>query len=168
MLAALLLESRAHEAGEPAIFEEETGRQVDFDLRGSLHDVMGRIAEGDAARVVGRPRLGVVGREITLLPRHWEWLAGQPKGASAVLRGLIEAAMKGRSADESERSAVDATYRVMSAVAGDLPGFEEAARALYARNWGAFRALVCGWPEGVRGYFLERAEAVERQGDSPR
>ncbi|MFY0534142.1 DUF2239 family protein [Nannocystis pusilla] len=29
----------------------------------------------------GRPKLGVVSREVSLLPRHWEWLERQPSGS---------------------------------------------------------------------------------------
>ncbi|MCT7374846.1 DUF2239 family protein [Chelativorans salis] len=138
------------------IFDDETGRQVDFDLSGSLEAVAARLGGGQdapaAARTPGRPKLGVVAREVTLLPRHWEWLGGQPGGASAALRRLVDAARGSDSGREGARKAQAAADRFMMAMAGDLPGYEEASRALYASDSDRFRRHIADWPDDVRGY----------------
>jgi hypothetical protein len=109
----------------------------------------------------GRPKLGVVAREVTLLPRHWDWLSGQPGGASAALRRLVEDASRRAEAPDRARRAQEAVYRVMSALAGDMPGFEEAARALFARDDAGFDRLVAAWPADVTAYLM-RLAAAER------
>src|SRR6185312_10403932 len=117
------------------VFDDATGKPVDLDLRGSLDECLQRVArhpEEPVIRKPGRPKLGVVPREVTLLPRHWEWLAGQPGGASVALRKLVEEARRTYAGRDEKRAARDAAYHFMSATAGDLPGFEEAARALFA------------------------------------
>ena len=101
----------------------------------------------------GRPRLGVVAREVTLLPRHWDWLAAQPGGASAALRRLVEDARKVHAERDRERAAKERSYRFMSAIAGHLPGFEEASRALFADSAAAFDSRVADWPADVRAYL---------------
>lgn len=133
------------------IFDDETGRQVDFDLRGSDRDVMARLggSENDDAASVrrpGRPKLGVVAREVTLLPRHWEWLGAQPGGASVALRKLVEAARMARTGSDVVRRAQEAADRFMMAMAGNLPHYEEAARALYAGHQERFVDLTASWP----------------------
>jgi hypothetical protein len=130
------------------VFEDHSGKQVDFDLRGSLDDVLSRYKARVAA--VGRPKLGVVSREVTLLPRHWEWLDRQPSGASATIRRLVEQARKQDPAAERLREAIDATSRFLTAIAGNLPGYEEATRALYRQDWPAFHSLTAGWPGDIR------------------
>lgn len=110
----------------------------------------------------GRPKLGVVAREVTLLPRHWEWLSAQPGGASAALRRLVEDARRANEQADRAREAQTAVYRAMSVLAGDLPQYEEALRALYARDDGRFDALIAGWPEDVRDY-VSRLATTERQ-----
>ncbi len=132
------------------IFEDQTGRQVDFDLRGALQDVLDRVHPDRMRSGPGRPKLGVVAREVTLLPRHWEWLEGQPNGASAALRRLIDQARKNESPEQRARRIMDATARFLSAMAGDLPGYEEATRALYARNGEHFNELIADWPQDIR------------------
>ncbi|GGE26374.1 hypothetical protein GCM10011360_13440 [Primorskyibacter flagellatus] len=129
------------------IFSDETGRETDLDLSGGAEAVAARY---DEAPRRGRPRLGVTAREVTLLPRHWDWLATQRGGASATLRRLVEAASKG---DDAPRRR-DACYRFCSALAGNLPGFEEAMRALYAGDPAAFRAHAARWPEDLRAHAL--------------
>ena len=131
------------------IFEIESGRQVDFDLRGSLDAVIARLHPADAPRGPGRPKLGVEGREVSLLPRHWEWLGRQPNGASATLRRLVEEARKA-DATADLRARRDAACRMMSALAGDLPGFEEAMRALYAGDDASFASHIAEWPHDLR------------------
>ena len=99
----------------------------------------------------GRPSLGVVPREVTLLPRHWDWLAAQPGGASVALRRLIDTVRK--DAATAQRSRRDAVYRCMAALAGDLPGFEAASRALFADDAAGFAALLGDWPADVRDHL---------------
>jgi hypothetical protein len=130
------------------VFNRETAEVVDLDLRGTSQEVAARYAspEFPPARR-GRPKLGVVAREVTLLPRHWDWLARQPGGASITLRRLVETARK--SSAGAARARVQTAYRFMSVMAGNLPGFEEAARALFAGNWDALAARLAHWPADV-------------------
>jgi len=142
------------------IFEDATGRQIDIDVRGALEDVLARLdvgpARGDelppveAPRGPGRPRLGVVAREVTLLPRHWEWLGEQPGGASVALRKLVDEARKANPDKDRVRKAREAAYRFLSAMGGDLPGFEEANRALFNGDSAKFAAETESWPPDVR------------------
>ncbi|MCW1430612.1 DUF2239 family protein [Novosphingobium sp. JCM 18896] len=125
-------------ASDVLVFDDESGRQIDLPVR-----------EVEAPRGRGRPSLGVSAREVTLLPRHWEWLAGQPGGASATLRRLIEEARKRA---RSARECLDAAYRFLTVMAGDRPGYEEAMRALYAGDRVRFDELAEGWPEAVRDH----------------
>ena len=134
------------------IFEDHTGRQIDFDFRGTADEVLERAAP--VQRVgPGRPRLGVVSREVSLLPRHWDWLEQQPNGLSAALRRLVDEARKRDPGEERARLAREAAGRFMTAVAGDLPGFEEASRALYAKDKELLRQRTSAWPEDVRVYL---------------
>jgi hypothetical protein len=149
------------------LFEAESGRQVDLDLSGSEAEILARLGgtapRGPVAvRGPGRPRLGVVPREVTLLPRHWDWLAGQPGGASATLRRLIESARRHAGADVARRDAREAAYRFMSALGGDLPGFEEASRALFAGEPGRLALLVAEWPADLRDHLLLLAARAVR------
>ncbi len=150
------------------IFDDMTGEQIDVDFRGTSEDIVKRLppsaSQGDPAaapdhpgregpRGPGRPKLGVVAREVTLLPLHWDWLNGQPGGASVTLRKLVDRARRENEGRDRVRQAQEATYRFMSAMAGNLPGFEEAARALFAMDSGRFTELIRGWPEDVRRYL---------------
>lgn len=125
------------------LFDDATGRQVDIDLRAG---------SADAPRGRGRPKLGVQPREITLLPRHWDWLATQSGGASATVRRLVEAARKADADKPSPRAAMDAAYHFMTAIAGDRPGYEGAIRALYAKDEQLFNSLSQDWPSGIRDH----------------
>ena len=141
------------------VFDDITGTVVDLDLRGSRDEVRQRLGAGEtspeeAKPARGRPKLGVVAREVTLLPRHWEWLGAQPGGASQALRRLVDQA---RAADEGRserRMASEAAYRFMAAMAGDLPGFEEASRALFAGDVARLGTAMAGWPEDVSRYVF--------------
>lgn len=133
------------------IFEDDTGRQVDFDLRGTLDEILSRVLDKPKAGP-GRPRLGVVSREVTLLPRHWEWLEQQPNGSSAALRRLVDEARKRAPGPERARRAREAASKFMWAMAGDLPGFEEASRALFGKDRARLGVLIRGWPEDVRAH----------------
>ena len=121
------------------------------DLSGETRDFEADHASPPQKPARGRPKLGVTAREVTLLPRHWDWLAQQPGGASAALRRLVEAARKTSEADP--RAAQAAIHRAMTTLAGDLPGYEEALRALYALNTAGLEAIVCSWPDDVATYL---------------
>jgi uncharacterized protein len=141
----------------PLIFEDGTGRQVDFDLRGSLDEVLARAAPATPRPGPGRPRLGVVSREVSLLPRHWAWLEQQPSGISAALRRLVDEARRREPDKESARLAREAAGRFMWAVAGNFTGFEEASRALFAGNRQRLMELTADWPVDVRSHLLHLA-----------
>lgn len=138
-------------AGEPGvlIFGPD-GRGVDFDLSGGPEALTARLAPPeDPPRGRGRPKLGVVAREVTLLPRHWDWLASQPGGASVVLRKLVDAARRASEGPDRVRAAREAAYRFASAIGGDLPDFEEAMRALFAGDDAGFEARIQAWPDDI-------------------
>ncbi|WP_407177804.1 DUF2239 family protein [Bradyrhizobium sp. STM 3562] len=169
---ALAVKRAEPQASEPiAIFSDETGRPIDLDLRGSVDEVLARLTKGSPAgsapetvaagepRGRGRPRLGVVAREVTLLPRHWEWLNAQPGGASVALRKLVEQARRAGGDADRQRAARDAAYHFMSAMAGNLPDFEEAARALFADGRRSFVALIATWPPDIRDHVIKLAYA---------
>ena len=147
------------------IFDDATGHSLDLDLRGSHRDIVARLPQPPAAVTVapaeprgrGRPKLGVVAREVTLLPRHWEWLNARPGGASVALRKLVEDARRAGGDRDSLRAARDAAYHVMSAMAGDRPGFEEASRALFASDAPRFADLIESWPADIRDHLRRMA-----------
>lgn len=151
------------------IFDDATSAVIDVDFRGTVADVVARLAakavtavdeaEPETPRRPGRPKLGVVAREVTLLPRHWEWLNGQPGGASVALRKLVDEARKANEGKDRIRSAREAAYRFMSAMAGNEPGFEEASRALFRGNREDFEAQVEPWPLDVREHAKKLAGA---------
>ncbi len=158
---AVAAQARLAEAPDAAllIFDPE-GRQVDFDLRGGPWDIALRLGEGEPApRGRGRPKLGVTAREVTLLPRHWEWLAAQPGGASVALRKLVEAARREGEGPDRRRAARDAAYRFASVMAGDRPGFEAMSRALFAGDAEGVAARIADWPSDVAEHL--RALAAE-------
>jgi hypothetical protein len=143
------------------IFDDATGSQVDFDLRETGDESTPTApASGEEARSPGRPKLGVIAREVTLLPRHWDWLARQPGGASVTLRKLVEEARRINAGAPAPREAQERAYRFMSAMGGNLPGFEEAARALFASDRPRFETHVAHWPENVRDYACALAEGA--------
>ena len=157
-LEQMLLETKEflkRGGAEPVfIFEDQTGRQVDFDFRGTSEEVLER-AVPSRRTGPGRPRLGVVSREVSLLPRHWDWLEQQPNGISAALRRLVDEARKRAPSEERARLAREAAHRFMTAMAGNLPGYEEASRALFAKDQERFKQSIAAWPEDVRRH-LER------------
>jgi len=141
--------------GTLLVFDDQTGRQVDFDLRGPLSEVLARALPEKPRAGPGRPRLGVTSREISLLPRHWEWLERQPNGASATIRRLIEQERRRDPGDQRTREAIEAAGRFLAAIAGNFPHYEEATRALYARDRKRFEDLIRDWPRDVRIHALE-------------
>lgn len=156
-------------SGPVLIFDDATGRSIDVDTRGRDEDVVARLPipkthpdpsgtePSGEPRGRGRPRLGVIPREVTLLPRHWEWLATQPGGASVALRKLVEAARRTHAPQDRARAAQERAYHFMSAMAGDRPGFEEAMRALFANDRQRFTQLIASWPDDVRAHVLRLA-----------
>ena len=154
------------------IFDDVTSEQIELDFRGSTADLLARIDAlptnesptddtvintDDSPRGRGRPRLGVVAREVTLLPRHWEWLGTQPGGASVALRKLVEEAKRANKGKDDVRQAQESAYRFLSALAGNLPGFEEATRALFKNDATRFEELIAHWPNAVRQHASKLA-----------
>ncbi|CAG4915101.1 DUF2239 family protein [Paraburkholderia gardini] len=160
------------ESAPVLIFDSVTSQPVEFDLRGSVDEVIGRLpgvevapppaTNEEAPRGRGRPKLGVVAREVTLLPRHWDWLNGQPGGASVALRRLVDAARAANEDRDHARRAQEATYRFMTALAGNLPGFEDATRALFANDRPRFEDLTAQWPADVRDHARSLSEPALR------
>ncbi|HEV2572207.1 MAG TPA: DUF2239 family protein [Beijerinckiaceae bacterium] len=147
------------------VFDDLTGRVIDLDLRGSPEEITARLVPPapptpdtpEPPRGRGRPKLGVVAREVTLLPRHWDWLAAQPGGASQALRRLVEEARKNDGGSTEARAAQEAAYRFMSTMAGNLPGFEEASRAFFANERERFVEQAASWPVDVREHVRRLA-----------
>ncbi len=136
-------------------FERQTGKVVDLNLSGSQPDIADRYEPKiEAVAKRGRPKLGVVAREITLLPRHWEWLAQQPGGSSVALRRLVDAARKDHMTEGVSRERIAAAYSFMSAIAGDFPGFEEASRALFAHEFAKLKKITTNWPKDIRDELM--------------
>lgn len=148
------------------IFSDATGKTMDFNFQGSEKDVLKRIEVYVPSEIPpeatgpGRPKLGVVSREVSLLPRHWEWLATQTGGASATLRQLVEDAKKKSMGAGLVKQAQERAYKFMSVIAGDLPDYEEALRALYKRDKKSFFVRTQSWPKDVRAYAAELAKQV--------
>lgn len=165
---AVMQASRRPAAPPIIIFSDASGQPIDLDLRGTERDVIARLPKPAAPpeteetastepRGRGRPKLGVVAREVTLLPRHWEWLGAQPGGASVALRKLVEEARRANGDIDRARAARDAAYRFMSIMAGNLVGFEEASRALFADDRRRFVGLIAGWPDDIRDHIVKLA-----------
>ncbi len=172
---ALAAKATEGEGDSLVIFDEKAGEVIDLDLRGGVDEIVQRLAaragEGAAEEQRqtgdgggepprqgrGRPRLGVVAREVTLLPRHWQWLSAQPGGASQALRRLVDQARRTDAGTTEARARRDTAYTFMAALAGDLPGFEEATRALFAGDRGRLEGCMAGWPVDVGAYALDLA-----------
>lgn len=160
------------------VFDGRTSAAVEIDFRGSVDDVLARLPESadapaasddatlPAPRGPGRPKLGVVAREVTLLPRHWEWLAQQSGGASVALRKLVDEARRTGEDRDRIRLAQEAAYRFMSVMAGNKPHYEDAIRALFAGEATSFEKLIAEWPVDVRDHAARlAARAFDR--DAP-
>lgn len=162
---ALKAATAAGAEGPLLAFDDATGAVIDLDLRGSRAEFAARLAvvtgqTPPAPQGRGRPNLGVVAREVTLLPRHWEWLAEQASGASATLRRLVDEARRADGPKQGIRASQGAASRFMSAMAGNLPGYEEASRALFAKDRARFERHIAAWPDDVRAYAAKLAEAA--------
>lgn len=162
-----------HTNDDVIILDARTSETVEVDLRGSLPTILKHLPVGHSEspnsdtvppmspeRTVGRPKLGVTAREVTLLPRHWEWLGTQTGGASVALRKLVEQALRSSKESDRLRQAQEAAYRFMSVMAGDRPGFEEAARALFAGDMDHLKELVSKWPLDIKNHALFLAGAA--------
>ncbi len=160
VLRALKARSIQSDSGNCLVFVDQTGEQIDFDLRGTLPQVIARYSPAAPRAGPGRPKLGVVAREVSLLPRHWEWLEQQPSGASAAIRRLVEKARKNVSQEQQARATIDAVSRFLTSMAGNLPGYEEACRALYARNREHLNRQIKKWPRDVRRHVLRLTQNV--------
>ncbi len=175
MDVALAIKAWTAEDGNPILaFDDKSGAVIDLDLRGTEAEITARFAEfqnaedvasrvdsrpnpDGASRSRGRPKLGVVAREVTLLPRQWEWLSSQPGGASQALRRLVDEARRADGGQTRMKVAREAAYRFLSALAGDLPGFEEAIRALFAGDAEGFADRMTAWPLDIRDHALKLA-----------
>lgn len=147
------------------VFNDDSGAQIDFNFSGTLAEVRDRLqaqqpppavddvvaehADEGPRRGPGRPKLGVISREVSLLPRHWQWLQEQPGGLSAALRRLVDEARKGDQSGVQQRRRQEAAGRFMWSMAGDLEGFEEASRALYANDRPRLLAQMTTWPADI-------------------
>jgi hypothetical protein len=170
LVAKQILDGGEHAA--VIIFDDLSGEPIEVDFRGTSDDVLRRLEErtgevapaaaldepaGETPRRAGRPKLGVVAREVTLLPRHWDWLNSQPGGASVALRKLVEAARHTNEGRDRVRQSQEAAYRFMSILAGNQPGFEEANRALFAAKPDRFDEVIEPWPADVRDHARKLA-----------
>ena len=157
-------ESDRGPSGRIALYTEATGRPFDIDLRGDEEEMLTRLANHPLApppavdsppkRSPGRPKLGVVCREVSLLPRHWEWLNRSRGGASAMLRKLVDEARLANAPAEDAERCIEAAHNFMWDIAGDQPNFEEASRELFARNFAEFDACTAAWPEDIRSQLV--------------
>ena len=162
----------------PLVFDDDTGNQVELDLRGTCAEVEARYTdtslpvqpvvseEGPITKGRGRPRLGVVPREVTLLPEHWDWLASQPGGASVTLRKLVHEAKQANVERDQQRRTYERVYNVMVVLAGNLPGFEEASRALFAGELDRLARLATDWPPDIGNYMMHLAKPEVLQATS--
>jgi uncharacterized protein len=156
------------------VFDDTGGGPIEIDFRGTLKEVLARLPDVTdvpvaldnapaAPRGPGRPKLGVVAREITLLPRHWDWLAQRPGGASVAIRKLVDEARRASEDGDRLRQAREAAYRFMSVMAGNKPHYEDAIRALFAGDPIRFEELIAGWPDDVRDHVSRLAERAFRR-----
>jgi uncharacterized protein len=142
------------------IYNDKTGRAIDIDSRGSDAEILARLAQPappSRPRGRGRPKLGVIAREVTLLPRHWQWLGLQPGGASVAIRNLVETARRANQEVDQRRERHEAAFHFMSAMAGNLANFEEASRALFGDDRTRFNQLVVDWPADIRAHAVKLA-----------
>lgn len=161
-LAKAALDRSAGNPNPPPVlvFNDTTSETIELDWRGSAQDFASRLGmpatpqpSPEATRGPGRPKLGVVAREVTLLPRHWEWLGQQPGGASVALRKLVEAARLSSEGKDRARQSREVGYKFMSTMAGHEAGFEEASRALFAGDQAGLEARIAAWPVDVQAHL---------------
>ncbi len=174
-VALAIKAAEAQVQGPVLTFDDASGMVIDLDLRGTTAEIVKRLNEhgelealaartrlqlaSASNRSRGRPKLGVVAREVTLLPRHWEWLARQSGGASQALRRLVDEARRTDEGQPDRKAAHERTYRFLSALAGDLPGYEEAIRALFASDDELFIDRMSAWPIDIQNHALALAQS---------
>ena len=150
---------RTHPDQSALILQDSTCQIIDLDLSGDE-----ALLERKANHYPIRSQAPVpdskdpITGEITLLPRHWQWLAEQGGNASATLRRLIDEARRDpkQKADNECRRRQQLTYRFCQALCGDFQGYEDALRALYAADKDSFKTHISTWPAD----FALRAEAL--------
>lgn len=168
-LETIVRKTKAIDASiEPIVLALDTCKRIEFSWHGDAETVLGNLpapsapADSAATRKRGRPKLGVTAKEVTLLPRHWEWLASQRGGASVTLRRLVDQAIKNASPEERISVLQNQLYSLMSILA-DEPGFEEATRALYRNSRVSFEAAIQSWPDDFKALVMEKFEAISQQ-----
>lgn len=137
------------------IFNDQTGRQTDFDYTGSEQEIRERYAEPESTKKVGRPKLGVISREITLQKKHWDWLDQQSASASAIIRKLIDKELDDPNSESNKMLAKQATDRFMLAMLGNMPNYEEATRALYQGDKQVLITLIQNYPKDIQEYIFK-------------
>ena len=157
---ALTIKTQQNTSTPVLIFNDQTGQAIDVHIIGSTADIQQRYAEPEAIKKVGRPKLGVISREITLLQKHWDWLDQQSSSASAVIRKLIDQELNNPLSKSNIMLAKQATDRFMSAMLGNMPNYEEATRALYQGNKDQFLQLIEHYPIDLKTYVLTLSQHV--------
>ena len=155
---ALTIKTQQNTSTPVLIFNDQTGQAIDVNIMGSTADIQQRYAEPEAVKKVGRPKLGVISREITLQQKHWDWLDQQSSSASAVIRKLIDQELNNPNSTSNKMLAKQATDRFMSAMSGNMPNYEEATRALYQGNQALFLELIHDYPKDLRAYLTLKTQ----------
>ncbi|MDQ7745488.1 DUF2239 family protein [Hydrogenophaga pseudoflava] len=176
VIAAVQQRLAAQPEALPLVLDAVTSERIELDWRTPAAQLLAQLPPAPAAdepdeatgsdtpRGPGRPKLGVTAREVTLLPRHWDWLARQPGGASVALRKLVQSAMRDGGSTEAQRRATEAAYRFMSIVCGDLPQYEEVSRALFAGDLARVDALAADWPADVAAHLRSLLARIDEVG----
>lgn len=154
---ALMIKQQGTLSTPVLIFNDQTGQQIDVNIMGSERDLQQRYGEPAVTKKVGRPKLGVISREITLQQIHWNWLDQQNSSASAVIRKLIDQELNNPNSESNKMMVKQAIDRFMSAMSGNIPHYEEATRALYRDNQESFIALIDNCPEDIKTYLLKKS-----------
>lgn len=157
---ALKLKQLGETAETILIFNDQTGRQIDLDLSGAEQEIQQRYSEPEPEKKVGRPKLGVISREITLQKKHWDWLDQQSASASAVIRKLIDKELNDPASESNIMLAKQATDRVMSAMLGNMPNYEEATRALYQGDREVFLKMIQDYPKDLKEYLIQKTQNI--------
>ena len=157
---ALKLKQLGETAETILIFNDQTGRQIDLDLSGAEQQIQQRYSQPEPEKKVGRPKLGVISREITLQKKHWDWLDQQSASASAVIRKLIDKELNDPTSESNIMLAKQATDRVMSAMLGNMPNYEEATRALYQGDRVVFLKMIQDYPKDLKEYLIQKTQNI--------
>lgn len=154
---ALMIKQQGDISTPVLIFNDQTGQQIDVNIIGSELDLRQRYGEPEVVKKVGRPKLGVISREITLQQKHWDWLDQQNSSASAVIRKLIDQELNNPLSESNKMMAKQALDRFMTAMSGNISHYEEATRALYRDDQQSFVALIENCPEDIKTYLLAKS-----------